>query len=44
MTTADQVKALIRSHADGEDSRLYAIANQVAARSVRASSTQGDKV
>jgi SpoVK/Ycf46/Vps4 family AAA+-type ATPase len=35
MTTADQVKALIRSHADGDDTRFYAIAMQVAAQAAR---------
>jgi len=35
MATADQVKALIRSHADGDDERFYAIALQVAARAAR---------
>jgi len=31
MAKADQIKALIRSHAEGDDSRFYAIAMQVAA-------------
>ena len=35
METADQVKALIRSHADGDDTRFYAIAMQVAAQAAR---------
>lgn len=35
MATADQVKALIRSHADGDDDRFYAIAMQVAAQAAR---------
>lgn len=35
MATADQVKALIRSHADGDDSRFYAVALQVAAQAAR---------
>jgi hypothetical protein len=35
MATADQVKALIRSHADGDDARFYAIAMQVAAQAAR---------
>ena len=35
MATADQVKALIRSHADGDNSRFYAIAMQVAAQAAR---------
>jgi SpoVK/Ycf46/Vps4 family AAA+-type ATPase len=33
--TADHVKALIRSHADGDDTRFYAIAMQVAAHAAR---------
>ena len=32
MATADQVKALIRSHAAGDDERFYAVALQLAAR------------
>lgn len=32
MAKADQVKALIRSHAEGDDERFYAIAMQVAAQ------------
>lgn len=35
MATADQVKALIRSHAEGDNSRFYAIAMQVAAHAAR---------
>lgn len=35
MATADQVKALIRSHADRDDSRFYANAMQVAAQAAR---------
>jgi SpoVK/Ycf46/Vps4 family AAA+-type ATPase len=35
MATADQVKALIRSHADGDDTRFYAVAIQVAAQAAR---------
>lgn len=35
MASADQVKALIRSHADGDDARFYAIAVQVAAHAAR---------
>lgn len=35
MATADQVKALIRSHAEGDDMRFYAIAMQVAAQAAR---------
>ncbi len=36
MAKADQIKALIRSHAEGEDERFYAIAMQVAAQAARA--------
>jgi SpoVK/Ycf46/Vps4 family AAA+-type ATPase len=35
MPTADHVKALIRSHSDGDDTRFYAIAMQVAAQAAR---------
>lgn len=35
MATAEQVKALIRSHADRDDTRFYAIAMQVAAQAAR---------
>ena len=35
MATAEQVKALIRSHADGDEARFYAIAMQVAAQAAR---------
>lgn len=35
MPTADQVKALIRSHAEGDDARFYAVAMQVAASEAR---------
>jgi SpoVK/Ycf46/Vps4 family AAA+-type ATPase len=35
MATADQMKALIRSHAEGDDTRFYAIAIQVAAQAAR---------
>ena len=35
MAKADQIKALIRSHADGDDSRFYAVAMQVAAQAAR---------
>jgi len=35
MATADQLKALIRSHADGDDTRFYAVAMQVAAQAAR---------
>ena len=36
VATADQVKALIRCHADGDNARFYAIAIQVAAQAARA--------
>lgn len=36
MATADQLKALVRSHAQGDDSQFYAVAIQVAARAARA--------
>lgn len=36
MATADQFKALVRSHADGDDGHFYAVAMQVAARAARA--------
>ncbi len=39
MTKADHIKALIRSHADGDDERFYAIAMQVAANAARAGKT-----
>ena len=35
MATADQVKALIRSHAEGDDTKFYSVALQVAARAAR---------
>jgi SpoVK/Ycf46/Vps4 family AAA+-type ATPase len=35
MATADQVKALVRSHAEGDDTKFYSIALQVAARAAR---------
>lgn len=35
MATADQVKALVRSHTEGDDERFYAIAMQVAAQAAR---------
>lgn len=35
MATAEQVKALIRSHAEGDDARFYAISMQVAAHAAR---------
>lgn len=35
MATADQVKALVRSHAEGDDTQFYSVAMQVAARAAR---------
>ena len=35
MPTAAQIKALIRSHADGDDERFYSVALQVAAQAAR---------
>jgi SpoVK/Ycf46/Vps4 family AAA+-type ATPase len=35
MATADQLKALLRSHAEGDDTRFYSVALQVAARAAR---------
>lgn len=35
MATADQLKALIRSHAEGDETRFYAIALQLAAHAAR---------
>jgi SpoVK/Ycf46/Vps4 family AAA+-type ATPase len=35
MATADQVKALVRSHADGDDTQFYSVALQMAARAAR---------
>lgn len=35
MTTSDQVKTLVKRHADGDDERFYSVALQVAARAAR---------
>ena len=35
MANADQLKALVRSHAEGDDTRFYSVALQVAARAAR---------
>jgi SpoVK/Ycf46/Vps4 family AAA+-type ATPase len=35
MATADQFKALVRSHADGDDGHFYSVAMQVAARAAK---------
>lgn len=40
MATADQVKALVRSHGEGDDSQFYAVALQVAARAARQGHTK----
>jgi len=40
MATADQVKALVRSHAEGDDGHFYAVAMQVAARAARSGQTR----
>lgn len=36
MATNDQVRALVRSHGDGDDAQFYAVAVQVAAKAARA--------
>lgn len=35
MATSDQMKALLRSHAEGDDTKFYSVALQVAARAAR---------
>lgn len=40
MATSDQVKALVRSHAEGDDSHFYAVAMQVAARAAKSGQTK----
>lgn len=40
MATKDHVKALVRSHAEGDDERFYAIAMQVAAQAARQGHTR----
>jgi SpoVK/Ycf46/Vps4 family AAA+-type ATPase len=40
MATADHVKALIRSHSEGDDERFYAVALQVAAQAARQGHTK----
>jgi SpoVK/Ycf46/Vps4 family AAA+-type ATPase len=40
MATADQVKALVRSHADADDDRFYSVAMQVAAREAKVGHAQ----
>ena len=39
MASAEQLKALVRSHADGDDSNFYSVAMQVAARAARSGQT-----
>lgn len=39
MATNDQLKALVKSHGDGDDSQFYSVAMQVAARAARAGKT-----
>ena len=40
MPTADQVKALVRSHAEGDDGHFYSVAMQVAARAAKSGQTR----
>src|SRR5690606_22776324 len=40
MATADQLKALIRSHGEGDETRFYAVAMQVAAHAARSGHTK----
>jgi SpoVK/Ycf46/Vps4 family AAA+-type ATPase len=40
MATADQVKALVKSHSEGDDDRFYAVAMQVAAKAARSGQTR----
>lgn len=40
MATADQVKALVRSHAEGDEGRFYSVAMQVAARAAKSGQTR----
>ena len=40
MATADQVKALVRSHAEGDDDHFYAVAMQMAARAAKSGQTK----
>ncbi|EFG47669.1 ATPase, AAA family [Brevibacterium mcbrellneri ATCC 49030] len=39
MATSDQLKALVQSHADGDDAQFYAVAMQVAAKAARSGHT-----
>jgi hypothetical protein len=43
MANASQVKALVKSHADGDDRRFYSVALQVAARADRSSRASSRK-
>lgn len=40
MASAEQLKALVRSHAEGDDARFYSIALQVAAKEARSGNTR----
>lgn len=40
MATSEQVKALVRSHADGDEQRFYSVALQVAARAAKNGQTK----
>ena len=40
VTTNDQLKALVKSHADGDDPQFYAVAMQVAAKAARAGNSK----
>ena len=40
MANAEQIKALVASHSDGDDPRFYAVALQIAAREARAGRTR----
>jgi SpoVK/Ycf46/Vps4 family AAA+-type ATPase len=40
MATSSQLKALVQSHADGDDSQFYAVAMQVAAKAARAGNSK----
>ncbi|WP_298211029.1 ATP-binding protein [Ferrimicrobium sp.] len=40
MATAEEVRALVRSHADGDDAHFYSVAMQVAAKAARGGQTK----
>src|SRR5437016_5330740 len=40
MATADQIKALVKSHTEGDDSRFYSVAMQVAAGEAKQGHTE----